>query len=430
LNKKVEKGKTLLVDGPASVDIVSGTAEVFGAVLKEGRRVLIRSGKRLPFEAKTPLSLNVMMGEGASIEEVEGTTIPASWAEAYETVRVAEKPLSTIVILGAVDSGKTSLCTYLCNRLLSDKRRIAIIDGDLGQSDIGPPSTIGYAIVKKPLIDPFDLNAERCCFVGFTTPSKARETVVQRLVEIKNELSEKPLDYVIINTDGWVEGKEAVEYKARLIEEVEADIIVGIQDDEVLAPILETVAPRKTVICESPSFVKKRGRDERKLLRELCYKKYLKNAKVRSFPLSWVTVKGLPLSFVSNYHNVKQMRSLQRSLGVKIFHYEEKPDKAFVVIGRNKWINEEQISKFEKECNKKLVILREGDEEGLLVALENARKEFLGIGVIRGIDYRRKAIKLYTPVSDEISTIHVGKIVLDKNMKEIVSPSLISDYSF
>lgn len=430
MNRKVEKGKTLLVDGPASVDIVSGTAEVFGASLKEGKRVLVRSGKRLPFEAKTPLSLDVMIGEGASIEEVEGSTVPASWAEAYETVRVADKPLSTIVILGAVDSGKTSLCTYLCNRLLSDKKRIAIIDGDLGQSDIGPPSTVGYAIVKKPLIDPFNLNAERCYFIGFTTPSKARETVIQRLVEVKKELSEKQLDYVIINTDGWVEGEEAVGYKTRLIEKVMADIVVAIQNDEVLTPILEAVAPRKTVICKSPQFVKKRDRVQRKLLRELCYKKYLKNAKVRSLPLSWITIKGMALSFVSKYHNVKQIQNLQRILKVKILHYEEKPEKAFIIIGRNKRINKEQISEFERERNKKLVILREGDEEGLLVALENARKEFLGIGVIRGIDYHRKAIKLYTPVSDEISTIHVGKIVLDKNLKEIVSPSFISDYSF
>jgi hypothetical protein len=41
MNKTVEKGKTLLIDGPASVHFVSGYAEVLGAPLKTGERIVV-----------------------------------------------------------------------------------------------------------------------------------------------------------------------------------------------------------------------------------------------------------------------------------------------------------------------------------------------------------------------------------------------------
>jgi len=49
MNKTVEKGKTLLVDGPASVALTSGKAEVFGNAVGSTSRIVIREGKRLPF---------------------------------------------------------------------------------------------------------------------------------------------------------------------------------------------------------------------------------------------------------------------------------------------------------------------------------------------------------------------------------------------
>jgi polynucleotide 5'-hydroxyl-kinase GRC3/NOL9 len=428
MNKTLQKGKTLLVDGPASINITSGTAEVFGAVLKEGKNVLVRSGKRLPFEAKTNLTVNIMLGEGASIDEAEGSTIPDTWNNIPEEILTLETPAPIIMILGGVDSGKTSLCTYLCNKLLNADKQVAIVDGDLGQSDIGPPSTIGYTVIKRPIIDIFNAKAENCYFIGFTTPSKARNKVIQRLTEIKNEISKSSVNYIIVNTDGWIDGEEAIEYKVRLIEELNADLVIGIEQNETLTPILEKVKPRKAMVCKPSKFIKKRDRAQRKLLRELSYKKYLKNAKVRSLPLSWVTIKGAPLTFTNSYRNIQQIKELQRALDVKVFHFEESRDKISIVIGRNKWIDEERLLKFEEKTRKKLEILREGFEEGLLVALEGSQNNFLGIGVIRGVNYKRKTIRVYTPVTSEISTVHVGQVRLDKELKEVISPPFLTNY--
>jgi len=79
MKRTVEKGKTLLVDGPASVSVVSGRVEVFGFSVKDAGRIVIREGKRLPFVVSETADLDVLLGENANVEEVDGNTIPQSW---------------------------------------------------------------------------------------------------------------------------------------------------------------------------------------------------------------------------------------------------------------------------------------------------------------------------------------------------------------
>ncbi len=57
-----------------------------------------------------------------------------------------------------------------------------------------------------------------------------------------------------------------------------------------------------------------------------------------------------------------------------------------------------------------------------MLGMYDANRKFLGIGVVQEIDYLRKAVKVLSPVSDEVSILVLGKIKLDKNMKEISPP--------
>lgn len=362
----VEKGKTLLVDGPASVNLLSGETEILGAKFREGERVVIRDGKRLPFEVSKKAAFDLRLGENASFEEIDETTIPISWENAFKEAASQKRPV-TVMVMGGVDSGKTSFCVYLANRALSDGWNPAVIDGDLGQSDIGPPSTIGFSRVTKPMKDLFEMEAENACFVGVTSPSLAVNKVVEGLTEIKNRVLQTGVDFLIVNTDGWVEGEEAAGYKVQLAERVAPDVVVGIQQTNELTPILTLLKEKRRVIAiESPQVIRKRSREKRKTLRELGYKKYLKQAKVRLFPLSQIRV-----------------------------------EKVLSETGGR--LAAEQIEEM---------------EEGLLVALQDAEGRFLGIGVLCGVDPRRGLIRIYTPVGENVSTVCVGQVKLDREGRE------------
>lgn len=416
----VDAGKTLLVDGPASVTLVSGGAEVFGYSLRQMGKVVIRDGKRMPFAVKEKATFDISLGENANVEEVDGDTVPPSWEEAYKELAALEKRPSTALVLGNVDSGKTSFCTYLTNRLIKDGRRAAILDGDLGQSDIGPPCTVAYAVVSKPVTDLFNLEAANAYFVGVTSPSGALEKVIYGVTSLMEEILKHNPDCTVVNTDGWVEGADAINYKLQMVEKISPDIVFCIQQNETLTPLFAALKNFKTFMVESPQTIRQRNREKRRSLRELGYIKYLKDAKVQSIPMSWVKVESDELVGLNKpFGMAKREREICDLLGMKPLHIAELKDKIHVVIGKGRWMDPEKIRKTEEALGKRVVVTWKGDEEGLLTALYSVEGKFLGIGVLREIDYIRKVLKIFTPVSSGISTVAVGKVRLDKNLREV-----------
>lgn len=365
MNKTVEKGKTLLVDGPASVTLVSGAAEVFGFLLKDPRKIVIREGKRLPFAVQEKASFEISRGADGDFGEVEGNTIPQSWVTAYDTLREIQKKPAIALVVGGVDSGKTSFCTYLINRLVGEKRKVAVLDEDLGQSDVGPPCTVAYAYVAKPVTDLFNLKPANAFFVGVNSPSGAVDRTIEGAAFLKAEiLAEATADFVIVNTDGWGGAEEAVQFKARLATALGPDMVFCLQGEEVpsfCASLGDALAEFRQERAESPVAVRERTREKRRDLRELGYAKYLENGRVKVFALNHITVEG-------------------------------------------------------KENN---ALIWQRRTENLLVGLYDLKKKFLGIGILREVDYTRKAIKVFTSVEEKPAFVFFGKMRLDENLHEI-----------
>jgi len=420
MNRTVEKGKTLLVDGPASVTLCSGKVEVFGSTPTVASRIVIREGKRLPFVVHENSVLDISVGDNAAVEEVDGDTIPSSWRESAEQLFELENKRTTVMVLGTVDSGKSSFCTYLINKALSEKRKVAVLDGDLGQSDIGPPSAIAYAVVSKPITDLFNLQARNAYFIGETSAGNVTDGMIRGLSLLKSEITARELEFLVINTDGWTEGESAADYKLKIIEELNPDLVFFVQQKDELAPILNCVSELRKITVESPSAIRQRDREKRKSLRELGYKKYLRNPKVQSLSLSWVKVERDESFGLSKSRTLtRQARKVTELLGMKPLHVAELTDRINIIIGRKRWINPDNLKKVQEHSKKRIVLTRKGEEEGLLVGLHNGSRRFLGIGVVQEIDYVRKTMKVLTPVSEEVSIVVLGKVRLDKNMKEI-----------
>ncbi|MFB3888597.1 MAG: Clp1/GlmU family protein [Candidatus Bathyarchaeia archaeon] len=366
--RTVEAGRTLLVDGPASVSVLSGGVEVFGYRVRSTGRMVVREGKRLPFTVAEKASFDVVLGEGASLDEVEGSTIPSSWAKAFDALREPRRTPMVAMIMGGVDSGKTSLCTYLANRLLAQGQRVAILDGDVGQSDLGPPCTVAYAVVSKPVTDLFGLNAADAFFVGATSPSDAVDRAVLGMARMKEEVLQESVDFVVVNTDGWVVGEDAVAYKSRLAEILAPDVVFCIRHEDELAPLAANMERFRVVAVEAAAPAKQRSREKRKSLRELSYIKYLADAKVKVWPLQRLVV--------------EEPRELCR---------RPPADDA------------------EREKLK-----------GSLLGLHDAQGRFLGIGVLRDLDCARGALRVLTSVTATPSRIVVGEIRLDESLHEIL----------
>lgn len=427
MKRTVDAGKTLLLDGPASITLLSGQAEILGAGFKVGSKMVIREGKRVPFEVKEKAEFDFMLGEKAAANEVAASTIPKSWEDAATTILQQENQSVTVMIVGGIDSGKTSFCAYLANRALKEKRKVTLIDADLGQSDVGPPSTIGSCRIAKPVRDPFEIAAENICFIGVTSPNSAVPQVVEGIVRMRDNAVKHGAGVLIINTDGWIEGEDAVRYKIALARQIKPDIVVAIQEKNELTFLLGALIETKNLAIESSPSVRKRDREERKLLRELGYKKYLRGAVVQSFPLGWVQISGVPFGSGAPPSR-ERLNKITEHIGTTPIYSEETSNSIFMVLTKEQWADEEIAKSLEETLKKKVKIIWEGDEEGLLAALHDKNGNFLGIGILEEIDFERRVLKIYTPVKGSVSSIQVGQVKVDRTGKELGQGDIFADY--
>jgi len=352
-------GTTLLVSGPASLMLIDGEAEVLGAPIEKEEKLLVREEKQIPVEAVTDSTIQICLGNVASCTEIKGTTIPSSWKSLAEASLEMSNP--KILTIGNTDSGKSTLCTFLANMLLEKHTRVSVIDADVGQSDIGPPGTIGLGVAEEYLSSLAELDPVSMFFVGHTSPTPVRDKVVSGIKKLM-ERSSASGDPLIINTDGWVSGEDACTFKARMINEVGPSLVAAIQTDNELDPIVEATRT-PVVIVQSPTVVRKRDREERRRLRELSYRKHLTGGIFRSLDFNRVRLVG------AEVRNGRLKAASQR---------------LHSMIG---FLNEDEF--------------------------------LLGIGVLTGVEQKEGVMKVYTPFRGLARMIEFGSVRLDLSGREL-----------
>jgi polynucleotide 5'-hydroxyl-kinase GRC3/NOL9 len=277
---RAEAGKTLVIAGPASFELTEGEASVLGAPLDSARNIVPR-GKQTPVEIHSLSSFRVSLGEDAGVEVLDGSTIPLSWREAGSAL--VELGEGVAVVVGGADTGKTTLCTFLSNYLIAENRQVAVVDADIGQTDLGPPTTMAAGEVKARVTSLSQIMPSERLFIGLTSPGRAKGKVIRctkRLVGYHTT----PGRITIVNTDGWVSGNEAVLYKLQMLDELKPDITLGIGGSDI-SPILQA-GNRTTLLVGSPDTIKERTRLDRRELRSLGYQKYLAGASLRTFRMN------------------------------------------------------------------------------------------------------------------------------------------------
>ena len=60
-----------------------------------------------------------------------------------EALTAAVADAAVTVVIGEVNSGKTTLVARLASALFARGRSVGVLDADVGQSEIGPPTTVG-----------------------------------------------------------------------------------------------------------------------------------------------------------------------------------------------------------------------------------------------------------------------------------------------
>lgn len=387
----VEKDTTLLIEGEAEVS-VKGDAEVFGCKIE---KLKIEKGKIIPLYIKSDSEVDV---KGEYIA-VKGSTIPKSWDDLVKKIR--DKGYKKILLFGETDSGKSSLATYLANRL---EGRKWIVDLDIGQADVAHPCAMGFGCTEGGITSISQVEMIDGFFVGAISPTGKEARCLRGVERIFKKLRGVD-DYIIIDTTGWVKGRKARLYKLAKIEIIDPDLIVCFGEVPYYLKDFETF--------KVDSFVlKKRSREVRSEIRSRIYERWLEGGDIRKFSLDEVELGNTTL------FKGERIEFLEGVLDVRVLYAERGYDFLNVCVEEEVQVGLELIKALLDVYDVKEVCIFSIDQiRNLLVGLYNDR--YLGCGLLKDIDVENKIVEVETPVKDDVKRIEFGEVKLE-NYREVV----------
>jgi polynucleotide 5'-hydroxyl-kinase GRC3/NOL9 len=162
----------------------------------------------------------------------------------YEAlVDEAVRTKHTVLLVGGLDTGKSTLSRSLLSAAAEAGRSVAFLDADVGQKSIGPPATVSLKMVRSPA----DLEAERfpdqdaLSFVGSTSPEGHLLPVLAGAATLHRQAVESGADFIVVDTSGLVSGIYGQILKYHKVELLRPDLVVGLQRGEELLPLLGVI---------------------------------------------------------------------------------------------------------------------------------------------------------------------------------------------
>ncbi len=278
---------SVLLSGPASIQMIDGEANILGSKMQKSNRVIIAKERQLPIDIKEFSHFELSLGQDACYKIIKGSTIPESWKSVIKEIE--RHDLKKIIVIGGVDVGKNTFCTFLANSFLKFGIQIFVIDADIGQSDLGPPTTIGLGQVTNHILNLSSTKIVNLFFIGDIKPDRVTNKVIFGIKKLLNYVSASSPS--VINTDGWIKGMDALSFKKKLVKEISPDLILNMSNKRDLNHIYKNFDGHHLYLNPS-KLVKKRSREERRKLREYGYRKYLKNASIKYISLDSTKVES------------------------------------------------------------------------------------------------------------------------------------------
>ena len=280
--------------------------------------------------------------------------VPRAWVQLP-----VEEWRGTVMVVGAPDTGKSTLAHYLCRRLWAAAVVVAYLDGDPGQSTLGPPATIGAAIgVVSGRAGGGPRWTERR-FVGAVSPRGHMLPLVAGTTRLAEAARSAGAQAVVHDTCGLVDPSQGgTALKLAEIALLRPSVVVGLQrESELESLLLPFRRSRQTRIVDLPlsSAVVRRDTQARRAHRAAHFRWHFRAAAVTE--VEWGKLAVLP------------------SLGF---------------------------------------------ERHRLLAFEGVDGALLDLGIILSSDVQRRRAEVYTPLASlaSVDVVHLGDLLVDPDTFE------------
>jgi polynucleotide 5'-hydroxyl-kinase GRC3/NOL9 len=225
-----------------------------------------------------------------------------------------------LLVVGAPDTGKSTLARYLFERACREGKRAAFIDGDVGQALLGPPTTmtLAFGAPGDPVFPPEGKYLRS--FVGSTSPSGHMLPLLVGAERLVRAARRSGAETVVFDTTGLIDPRRGgVNLKFAKIDLLRADKVFAIQRRGELRPLMEPLLrSRRVDLMELKPSEKVQSRDpnSRREHRARQYARHFSGA--RHLELDWTKFAVFPeLDFSTNrIVALEDARGFVRSLGI------------------------------------------------------------------------------------------------------------------
>jgi len=289
--------------------------------------------------------------------------IPPIWDQVAG--RCLTENLRRILVLGAADRGKSTLCRFLVSRFSQEGAQAVLVDADVGQKDVGPPATVTRGYLQSPS-DPYSLMLDGLYFIGAVTPVRHLLPMVVGTRDVVDSAGDA---FVVVNTTGFIEGV-GYALKSYKIEALRPDLLIAVDPNHETASIAASYPQYRWVRLPPSARVVAKSRAMRREARQRAFAAYFAGRpKIE-----------LDLQTVAFQRNPAFVRSLTSSR-------QTSPPPA----GRH-----------------------------LLCGLCDATGRCLGLGTLDALDRRARVLSFVTPVSGpEVRIVQSGDLYISPDGEEL-----------
>jgi len=209
-------------------------------------------------------------------------------------IDVLETEKGITLFLGATDTGKSTLAKYFIFRLCQKGIKAALVDADIGQSFLGPPTTIGLSIFESPPDWDKRLFPE-IFFVGSTTPEGNFPLHLKGTKKMVDRALCQGAEVVLVDTTGFVFGEYGKELKKRKNELLRPRFMIALERAEEIEHILtlyrDDPFPR-TFRLQPSAEARSRTWEERKFYRMRKFQEYFNPSEIQEIPIDEIRFEG------------------------------------------------------------------------------------------------------------------------------------------
>ncbi len=340
-------------------------------------------------------------------------------------------PNQRVLVLGPSDAGKSTFCRYLTDYACTASLKVAFVDADVGQSQIGPPTTIGMKLfepspddaephlpfggpengttdkenigaesehtenTKKYRSDELYHKVDALYFVGALSPQRNLLPILTGTRLMVDAGLNARADFTVIDTTGYVHDGAAVMLKQQKIDLIRPHHLVCIGRSKDLERIVACYSDLNflTIHYLLPhKLVRTKSSEARKRNRKSRFEAYFTDSERQTVPFG--QIRGARTSFFNGrIANQKEIEILTRLTEEEIIYAEWGHRSVSLIARRN--LSQSATKNLKNYLSLSFVLTETlAYFERRLVGMVDESGDTLAIGIIEKIDFQNQNLNI------------------------------------